>query len=124
MVSGLFFHDDVPGGDCEKALVDYCGVPVEYNTTAPGDRAIFNATQAFNALNDVWQEAYGGCMKTIGQSYPTFLGISGFGCGGTSETTMCQRAAWQVVNEILYKAYPEEFYGLGACDGVACGYMK
>jgi hypothetical protein len=97
-----FLHDDVPGGSCEKMLVDDCGVPVEYNTTAGGDRTVYNGTQYFSAVNAIWQSAYTSCEAVIGSSWPW----GGVGCGGTSTTVACERAAWQVVNEIAYKAQP------------------
>ena len=62
-------------------------------------------------------------MNVIGNSYVSILGIGGIGCGGVSEQTMCQRAGWQVVDEILYKAYPIEYWGLGACNAYGCGAM-
>jgi hypothetical protein len=97
-----FLHDDVPGGSCEKMLVDDCGIPVEYNTTAGGDRTVYNGSQFFSVVEAVWQEAYKNCEEVIGGSWPW----EGVGCGGTGTTTACQRAAWQVVNEIVYKAQP------------------
>src|ERR1700722_18910974 len=46
-----FLHDDVPGGSCEKLLVDDCGIPVEYNTTPGGDRTVYNGAQFFTAMS-------------------------------------------------------------------------
>ena len=126
-----FLHDDVAntfGGSCEKELTVFCGVPVnDAYTGSGGDRVDYGAQTLFNALNAVFGESYGICMGTIGSTAPevlSFLGIEGLGCGGVSEAVMCDRVAWQIVNEILYKAYPQEFYGLDACNGAHCGWMN
>jgi hypothetical protein len=194
-----FIHDDVPGGSCEKMLVDECDLPmVEYNTYvgcfadeanrdmpyvafggsvplsveacvsacagagyeyagaqfgtqcfcgnsygkyggasdcnvpctdqtahAPystpggqeicggawansvykaigGDRPVYNGSQFFAAVNAVWQDAYNECIGVINASWPW----EGIGCGGTGTNVACQRAAWQFVNEVAYKAHP------------------
>jgi hypothetical protein len=97
-----FLNDDVPGGSCEKLLVDDCGIPVQYNTTPGGDRTVYDGGQYFAAMSAVWQEAYDSCAGVIDNSWPW----GGIGCGGTSETIACERAAWQFVNEIAYKAQP------------------
>ena len=88
-------------------LKDYCGVPVnDALTTAGGDRANYNGTQAWNAVNNVFNQAFNACMGTISGHYITILGIGGIGCGSASETRMCENAGWQAVNEIMFQAYP------------------
>jgi hypothetical protein len=93
-----FLHDDVTGGSCEKLLVDECGVPVSPTL----DRQVYDERDAINALTALWTDAYDACLEVIGSAWPPL----GIGCGGTGQTTACQRAGWQVVNEVLYKAYP------------------
>jgi hypothetical protein len=98
-----FLNDSIPGGSCEKLLVDYCGVPVnDASTTAGGDRTLYTSTEAWNAVNSVFTQVYNECEGVIGNSWPW----EGVGCGGASQKTACERAAWQFVNEILFKAYP------------------
>jgi hypothetical protein len=191
-----FLHDDIPGGSCEKALVDYCGLPVnQYNTylgcwgdgpnrdmpyfiipdgavTVEGctaacgaagypyagvqdgvqcdcgysygsygpssncydpcssdsseicggpwangiyetntDRTI-NTSGFGTAVNSVWWTAYEACEGVIDSSWPW----DGIGCGGTPSYIGCERAAWQYVNEIVYKADPLQS-GSGWDDG-------
>jgi hypothetical protein len=116
-------QDSIPGGSCEKLLVDYCGTPVLPGTCTPGitvtscgrpsatgDRQVYNGGQIWAAVNSVFNQAYGECMQVIGgtEAFNNFFGISGLGCGSSSEQTMCQRAGWQAVNEILFLAYPIE----------------
>ena len=117
-----FTQDAIPGGSCEKLLTDYCGVPVNKGTCAlgicgsahaTGDRQTFNGSQAFAAVNAVFNDAYEACMGTISGSYITILGVGGIGCGGSSEQTMCERAGWQAVNEGWYPAYPAEYCPVG-----------
>jgi hypothetical protein len=107
------FDDAVPGGSCEKELVDYCGVPVEnnpYNSSA-GDRTVFNGTLGFAALTAAFNGVYNDCIQVIDNWYSAW---DWAGCDFTAEQIMCDRAAWQVTNEVLMKAYPQEYYGLGA----------
>jgi hypothetical protein len=111
-----FTNDSIPGGSCERELEKYCGVPVnDALTTAGGDRVPYTGTQMWNIINNSntsapgpYYAAYYQCMQVIGGTLPfnNFFGISGLGCGGSSEETMCQRAGWQAVNEILFPAYP------------------
>jgi hypothetical protein len=102
-----FLYDDVYGGSCERLLVDECGVPVnEALTSAGGDRTGFTGPQVFSALTQVWNEAFASAMDTLnGFSWLKDI-LVGFECGETPQTTMAQRAAWQVVNEVYYKAQP------------------
>jgi hypothetical protein len=96
-------NDSVPGGSCEKLLVDYCGVPVEYNKPGvAGDRITYTTQESLNAITQVFAAVYGACMQTIGGSWPW----NGIGCGGTSEETACQRVGWQVINTAYYAAQP------------------
>ena len=101
-----FMHDDLVGGSCSKLLVDECGVAV----SATFDRPTYTSTDSWNVLNAVWQMAYGQCMGTIDYGF-----IDQLACGGTSTEDMCGRSAHQVVNEMVYKAYPEEqrVYSIG-----------
>jgi hypothetical protein len=115
-------RDSVKGGTCEKELVDYCGVPVQYNAAGTaGDRTTYNATEGFNALNAAFTGVYNECMK-LGSGTSIWEEISvGISCGdGITAEILCQRTAWQVVNEVMYAAYPQEFYGLDAHNS-ACG---
>jgi hypothetical protein len=95
-----FIHDEVPGGSCEKLLVDYCGVPV--NATL--DRKVYGPNDSFNAVSTVWKQAYNKCMTVINGVWPW----SGIGCGGDTIYDACARASYQVVNAMLYNAYPLE----------------
>jgi hypothetical protein len=111
------FQDTVPGGSCEKELVDYCGVPVEYNNyPTTGDRLFYSATEGFAAFNQAFTMIYGVCMGTISSSWPPW----GIGCGGTSTETACARAAWEFVNEVRWPAYPMGHYGLEANCNPTC----
>ena len=67
-----------------------------------GDRATSTAAESTNAINAVFAGVYQACMGVIGSSWP----FDGWGCGGTSEETACQRVAWQVVNTAYYPAEP------------------
>jgi hypothetical protein len=103
-----FLNDDIPGGSCEKLLVDYCGVPVD----PVQDRTVFNEGNAIASLNAAWNIGYGYCMDIIGGTEAevlAFIGIQGLGCGGTPEYVSCERAGWQLVNEMLFKAYPTQY---------------
>jgi hypothetical protein len=113
-------NDPVPGGSCEKALVDYCGVPVSYAlTTAGGDRTSYPWQTVYNAASAAWWGVYDYCVETESVSW-----LQSLGCDGMSTSLMCERSAWQFVNEAIYAAYPEEFYGLDACNSAACGWMN
>jgi hypothetical protein len=93
------------GGSCEKELVDYCHVPVDANL----DRTPFAQKDAVNALTAAWNAGYDYCMGIIGSSITEILaslGIEGVGCGGSPESVTCDRVGWQIVNELLFKAYP------------------
>jgi hypothetical protein len=109
-------QDTVPGGSCEKELVDYCGVPVAYNI----DRRVYTATEGFDALSAGFNGLYNTCMTEIGQWYGFWQQA---GCDDVSNSIMCQRAAWQVTNEVRWPAYPQEYWGLGGCNSYGCGYM-
>jgi hypothetical protein len=104
-----FLHDDVTGGSCEKALVDHCGVPVNQGlTTSGGDRTSYNHQTFVNVATNVWNAAYDACQNLQSDlSWFVRLGES-LECGGVSISQLCGRMAWQVVNEIAFKANPME----------------
>jgi hypothetical protein len=115
---GSVLQDGIPGGTCEKELVDYCGVPVEYNKyPTAGDRAFFTATQGFNALNAAWNGVNNECLQETNLSW-----LQSEVCDGLSNSLACERAAWQVVNEVLWPAYPMQYWGLEGCNRNGCGY--
>ena len=105
-----FLHDNITGGSCEKLLVDYCGVPVEYNEAGTaGDRSTYNQSDAIKSLTAAWNLGYDNCMQTEN----SLSGWDAFAqqyieCGGTSQSQFCGRAGWQIVNELLFSAYPLE----------------
>jgi hypothetical protein len=102
-------QDRIPGGTCEKELVDYCGVPVEYNAyPTAGDRTFYTATEGYDALYNAFSVLYGVCMDTLASSWPPF----GIGCGGTGTQVACERAAWEVINEVAFPAYPLVYFSL------------
>jgi hypothetical protein len=108
-----FMKDSLPGGSCEKVLVESCGVPVNDaldRSVYPGS-AMWDIITGSGSANGtgVFSGVYATCMGQIGGTWPeilSFLGIQGLGCGSSPESVMCARAAYQVINEILYDAYP------------------
>jgi len=95
-------YDSIPGGSCEKELVDYCGVPVTYNAPgAPGDRTTYTTQEALNAVSALWSEVYGLCISTESISW-----LDSVACDGLTAQLACQRASWQVVNASFYLARP------------------
>jgi hypothetical protein len=129
-----FMHDDVTGGSCEKALVDHCGVPVLPGICTPatcgtpsatGDRTSYTNATFVTVATNVWNAAYNACQALQSDlSWFVQLGES-IECGGVSISQLCGRMAWQVVNEIAFKANPMEdnppVYESGWSDVLAPG---
>jgi hypothetical protein len=93
-----YFVQDLYAGMCTTLLRDNCGVPQNLVWRSP-DAHFATATAAFDAT-------YGYCMQHQ-SNIPWYAGLF---CGGVSNSLFCMRAANQVLDELAWKAAPENFY--------------
>jgi hypothetical protein len=99
------------GGSCEKVLQDECGAPVIQDDKSPTEAGVgFTPQQIFNGADAFWNQAYNACMGQVNLSW-----LQSLACDGLSNTTACQEAAFQLVNEVLLK-YATAMDECGQCN--------
>jgi hypothetical protein len=101
----------IRGGSCVNVLTDFCGTPVD---NSQDKQPITDPSLTWNALNAVWTKAHDACMGTV--DYPWY---KAWICHA-DKSEECGRAAYQLVNEILYKGNDYDDGWSERCDDAGC----